>query len=205
MTTPCPGHPAEAKPVTTLVGACSAHYLAGHPWAPLGSPGRSIGVLARVSAKTLFRDAGAGVGTSTPALWRCRLEVDAVERDQRYLTQNEAAALCGCDYTTVRRHRERGHFPGARRRDDATRTWEVPVEDLIAAGLWRPAEGDGHDLDAAIGRTKVERRLEEARVELERARVRIEALTAALADRRDEIAYLRKALDTALFASKVVA
>lgn len=113
--------------------------------------------------------------------------------------------MCGCDYTTVRRHRERGHFPGARRRDDATRTWEIPVEELIGAGLWRPTQGDHQDLEAALGRTKVERRLEETRLELERAQVRIEALTAALADRRDEITYLRKALDAALFGSKVVA
>jgi len=41
-----------------------------------------------------------------------------VERDRRYVSQNEAAALCGCDDTTVRRRRERGQLPGARRRDD---------------------------------------------------------------------------------------
>jgi hypothetical protein len=69
------------------------------------------------------------------------------------VSQNEAAALCGCDYTTVRRRRERGQFPGARRRDDASGTWEIPVEDLIAAGLWCPFDGDEQHVDTALGRT----------------------------------------------------
>ena len=43
-----------------------------------------------------------------------------MDRAQRHLTQAEAAALCGCDYSTVRRRRERGLFPGARQRDDVT-------------------------------------------------------------------------------------
>ncbi|HVF74806.1 MAG TPA: helix-turn-helix domain-containing protein [Acidimicrobiales bacterium] len=122
-------------------------------------------------------------------------------RDERYVTQTEAASLCGCDYTTIRRHRNRGHFPGARRRDDVNGSWEIPVEDLISAGLWHPSDGDERDLDGALGRTRTERRLEELRLELERANVRIEGLTSALADRRDEIAYLRRALDAALGAS----
>jgi hypothetical protein len=157
-------------------------------------------------ASARFRVDKADGGTATPVLPGHRWEVAvAVERDQRYVTQNEAAALCGCDYTTVRRRRERGQFPGARRRDAVTGTWEIPVDDLITAGLWRPAEGDEVEPEAALGRTRVERRLEETRLELERAQVRIEALTAALADRRDEVAYLRKALDAALFGSRVVA
>lgn len=102
------------------------------------------------------------------------------------------------------RRRERGQFPGAHRRDDITGTWEIPVEDLIAAGLWRPVEGDEHQPDAALSRSKVERRLEETRLQLERSEVRIEALTAALADRRDEIAYLRRALDAVLLGSSTV-
>ena len=68
---------------------------------------------------------------------------------------------------------------------------EIPLGDLIGAGLWRPADGDDEDLTAAIGRTKAERRLEETRLAMERANARIEALLAALEERRDEIAYLR--------------
>ncbi len=126
-----------------------------------------------------------------------------MDQDQRYLTQAEAAALCGCDYTTIRRRRERGQFPGSRRRADVTGAWEIPFADLIAVGLWRPADGEERDLDAAVGRTKAERRLEEARLELERANVRIEALTAVLDDRRDEVAYLRRALEAALTGTRV--
>ena len=118
--------------------------------------------------------------------------------DQRYLTQNEACALCGCDYSTIKRHRVAGDFPGVRRRADPNGTYEIPLADLIGAGLWRPADGDDEDIAAAIGRTKAERRLEETRLALERANARIEALLAALEERRDEIAYLRRALEAAL-------
>lgn len=90
-----------------------------------------------------------------------------------------------------------------RRRNDATGTYEIPVVDLIAAGLWRPAEGDDEDVTAAVGRTKVERRLEETRLALERANARVEALAAALDERRDEVAYLRRALEVALGARAV--
>jgi hypothetical protein len=130
--------------------------------------------------------------------WRRPEEPMLIEADERYLTQNEACSLCGCDYSTVKRHRMAGHFPGVRRRPDPNGTYEIPLTDLIAAGLWDPAEGDAEDVAAAFGRTKVERRLEETRLALERANARIEALLAAIEDRRDEIAYLRRALEAAL-------
>jgi hypothetical protein len=126
-----------------------------------------------------------------------------MDADQRYLTQPEAATLCACDYSTIKRYRERSRFPGIRRRDDTNGTYEIPLSDLIAAGLWKPTDGDDEDVAAAIGRTRAERRVEELRVELERTRAQNEALTAALADRRDEVAYLRRALDVALGTGRV--
>ncbi|MBW3642278.1 MAG: hypothetical protein KY447_05125 [Actinobacteria bacterium] len=118
--------------------------------------------------------------------------------EQRYLTQPEAAALCGCDYSTIKRHRERGHFPNLRRRDDVNATYEIPLSDLIAARLWKPTEAEDEDVEAAIGRTRSERRLEEMRLELERTRAEAKALAAAFEQSREEIAYLRNALHLAL-------
>lgn len=121
--------------------------------------------------------------------------------DQQYLTQNEAATLCAVDYSTIKRHRQRGNFPNLRRRNDVNGTYEIPLADLITAGLWRPTEGDDEDVAAAIGRTRVERRLEEIRIELEQVKARNEALTMLLNERREEIVYLRQALDAALRAN----
>ncbi|MDP9402247.1 MAG: hypothetical protein M3P85_02710 [Actinomycetota bacterium] len=118
--------------------------------------------------------------------------------EQRYLTQPEAAALCGCDYSTIKRHRERGHFPNLRRRDDVNGTYEIPLSDLIAARLWKPTEGDHEDVEAAIGQSRTERRLEELRLELERVRAEAKALAAAFDQSREEVAYLRNALHVAL-------
>ena len=67
--------------------------------------------------------------------------------------------MCGVDYSTIKRHRER--FPGVRRRDDVNGTYEIPVEDLVAAGLWRPDDSADVDVDAVIGRTRTEHRVEE--------------------------------------------
>jgi len=121
-----------------------------------------------------------------------------VHADQQYLTQNEAATLCVVDYSTIKRHRQRGNFPNIRRRNDVNGTYEIPLSDLITAGLWRPTEGDDDDVAAAIGRTRAERRLEEMRIELEQVKTRNEALTTLLEVRETEIAYLRQAHDTAL-------
>src|SRR5688572_11257435 len=125
-----------------------------------------------------------------------RKDSAAMDSEQRYITQNEAAMLCGCDYTTIRRRRTSGHFPGARQRNDLTRAWEIPLADLVAAGLWTP-NGE-EDVAAAIGRTNAERRLEDMRTDLERVRARNEALTTIIEDHREQIVYLRKALDAAL-------
>lgn len=118
--------------------------------------------------------------------------------EQQYLTQSEAAALCGCDYSTIKRHRARGNFPNIRRRQDANGTYEIPLADLIAAGLWRPTDGEEEDVAAAIGRTRTERRLEEMRLELARAKTSNEALIALLETRESEVTFLRQALELAL-------
>ncbi|MEU0297871.1 hypothetical protein ABZ252_00010 [Streptomyces sp. NPDC006175] len=49
------------------------------------------------------------------------------------LNQREAATACGVSRTTIRRRREAGDRPGAVQ--DAARSWLIPVDDLLAAGL----------------------------------------------------------------------
>jgi hypothetical protein len=109
---------------------------------------------------------------------------------ERYLTQSEAAALCGCDASTIKRHRARGHFPGARQRDDINRTWEVPVADLVAAGLCSVEPRN----ELVVGPV-ADRSPGDVLRELERANARIAAVEAALADRREEVEYLRRTVD----------
>lgn len=56
-------------------------------------------------------------------------------------TPTEAARLCGCSVDTVRRYRDGGRFPTAYRESDlANAAWRIPLGDLIAAGLYTPAE-----------------------------------------------------------------
>jgi hypothetical protein len=207
MTTPAPGAPAHAGRRTTLVAEPATRDRRGAWQAPASTQGTAPPpTWDGADASTTFRVTVLDGGTRTPVLRRRRQEgAVAMDREQRYLTQAEAAALCGRDYTTIRRRRERGQFPGSRRRGDDTGAWEIPLAELIAAGLWRPADGEANDVDTAMGRTKADRRLQDMRVDLERANVRVEALTAALADRRDEVAYLRRALDAALLGSRAVA
>lgn len=49
------------------------------------------------------------------------------------LTMREAAAACEVSFSTIRRKREAGAFPAARRHE--RRGWMIPVGDLLAAGL----------------------------------------------------------------------
>ena len=109
---------------------------------------------------------------------------------ERYFTQSEAATFCRCDYSTIKRHRQRGHFPGIRRRTDASRTYEIPLCDLIACGLWDPARADedGPSAEALV------QELQATRFEVELLRCRLQGMDAMLATRVDEIEHLRRSL-----------
>lgn len=116
--------------------------------------------------------------------------------DERYVSQHDAATICGASYDTIRRRRQRGQFPGARTRPgDPSGTWEIPLSDLVATGLYTPG---AEDIDEAIGRGRAERDLDAARVEIVKLQSRLDAIQEVL-DRQDtEISYLRKVLADAV-------
>ena len=120
----------------------------------------------------------------------------------RYVTQPEAAALCGCDYTTIKRRRERGHFPGVRRRQDANGTYEIPLADLVSAGLLDAGLVE-QAADDLVGGTRYERQLDDLRLENARLKAQNDALAGALDDRRDEVAFLRGVLAKAIQTARV--
>jgi hypothetical protein len=66
-------------------------------------------------------------------------QVDEVQTDgavgaRAALTISEAAQACNVHRNTVRRHLDRGDFPGAYQ-EERTHSWYIPVPDLEAAGL----------------------------------------------------------------------
>lgn len=58
-----------------------------------------------------------------------------------WLTLSEASAAMGVSKDTLKRALRNGRLPNARQRDDDSRTWEVPVGDLAAAG-YRPKSAE---------------------------------------------------------------
>jgi len=109
--------------------------------------------------------------------------------DNRYLTRREAAAACGCHPDTIRRAEARDQLPNKRTRPGGS--VEIPVSDLVAAGLLAPV-APGDPLPELITRTRNERDLIETRqlVALERARVA--ALDTLLDRAHEEITFLRQ-------------
>mgnify|MGYP001274232108 CR=1 FL=1 len=114
--------------------------------------------------------------------------------ESTYLTRKEAAALCGCNYDTIRRAEKKGRLPNTRRRGDATT--EIAVADLVAAGLLDPFAARA-DVAEIAGRSRAERDLVAARQELAVAQARIAGLTDRLARQDEEIAFLRAMLNKA--------
>jgi len=107
-----------------------------------------------------------------------------------YVDQHEAADICGCSYDTIRRRRKTGGLPNARQRPgDPNKTWEIPVTDLLAAGLLKV----GDDVEPAgearsqVGSVRLTRELAVARAELVEVRRHADA-------QADEIRFLRELL-----------
>lgn len=80
-----------------------------------------------------------------------------------WVTQQEAAALCGLSYDTIRRRRRNGRLPRSRERADGS--VELPVADLVAAGLLDPTAA-GADVGEIATRSRAERDLTAARQDL---------------------------------------
>jgi hypothetical protein len=83
------------------------------------------------------------------------------------LTLKQAAAACGVSLSTIRRRHERGEFPNAEK--DVDGTWQIPVPDLLAAGLRVNAPAPP---DPSTANEGTDGRLAQALVELDRERER---------------------------------
>lgn len=108
----------------------------------------------------------------------------------RVVTQREAAELAGCSKDTIVRARAAGRFPNARLDGHS---WTVPIDDLIAAGLYDPVD---RQPDCPGPRPAAESQ-RPAGIELARAQARIAALEDLVARQDEELRFLRQlAVDT---------
>ena len=104
----------------------------------------------------------------------------ADEEKERFVTQREAADLVGCSKDTIIRARHAGRFPHA---SLDGHTWTVPIDDLVAAGLYD---------DAAKDRVASRAGTRPVSMELARAEARIAALEDLVGRQDYELAFLRQ-------------
>lgn len=111
-----------------------------------------------------------------------------------WVTQQEAAALCGVSFDTIRRYRRQNRLPRSRVRpgDGAI---EVPVADLVSAGLLDPMAA-GADAGEIATRSRAERDLAAARQELAVLGARLDAAAERAARAEAEVAFLRSLVKT---------
>ncbi|MGH9104193.1 MAG: helix-turn-helix domain-containing protein [Acidimicrobiales bacterium] len=104
---------------------------------------------------------------------------------ERLVSQQDAARLAGCSKDTIVRARRSGRFPHARLRNHS---WAIPLDDLLAAGLYRPTDPE------AVARKPddEEEPPEPIAVELVRALARVAALEDLVARQDDQLAFLRQ-------------
>jgi hypothetical protein len=112
-----------------------------------------------------------------------------VSAPERFVSQREAARLAGVSKDSIIRARRAGRLPGARR---VGTEWQIAVDDLAAAGLLLPT-GERPD-DTGTG----EADLNEARIELTRAKERVSALEDLVARQDEELRFLRRLAADAL-------
>lgn len=105
---------------------------------------------------------------------------------EQLVSQQEAARMAGCSKDTIVRARRSGRFPNARLRDHR---WTIPTDDLLAAGMYRPADQDASAPSAEedAGRPTVP-----IAVELARALARVAALEDLVARQDDQLVFLRQ-------------
>lgn len=88
---------------------------------------------------------------------------------QQYLTQQEAADLAEKSVYTIKRHRKKGAFPGARQRHDGLGTWEIPYDDLVTAGLVDAGAQTAEQVTEHVGLARTTRRVVELTERLQAA------------------------------------
>lgn len=137
-----------------------------------------------------------GEAVRTQGSGRCRHPWRATgtanQMNDRLLSQLEAARIAGCSRDTVARARRAGRLPGARLQDGH---WVIPLADLVAAGLYRPAQpGDVMMPEAPADDLPAE--MEHPALQLARAETRVAGLEALVARQDDELRFLRLTVET---------
>jgi hypothetical protein len=106
-----------------------------------------------------------------------------------FVTQREAAELAGCSKDSIVRARASGRFPHARLRDHA---WTLPVDDLIAAGLYDPIGDSEGDSEGDTVATPDGAEATPVTVDLACALARVTALEDVVSRQDDELRFLRQ-------------
>ena len=141
--------------------------------------GTAIGEAVRAQGTVRCRHRRRGTGTAN-------------QMNDRLLSQVEAARLAGCSRDTIARARRAGRLPDARLQDGH---WVIPLADLTAAGLYRPAQpGDVLTPEAPADDPPAE--IEHPALQLARAEARIAGLEALVARQDDELRFLRLTVET---------
>ena len=108
--------------------------------------------------------------------------------EARYLTREEAAAVCACHIDTIRRDERMGKCSNKRTRPDGK--IEIPVSDLVAAGRIDPLVADA-PLIEIVTKSRVERELVELRQELAVSKMRLVAMESMLQRSDKEVGFVR--------------
>lgn len=154
-------------------------------------PGTPSGHTATALGSSPWRSPPAGPPSGRPARRLRRCAAMAAHRvTDRLLSQVEAARLAGCSRDTIVRARRAGRFPNARFEKDR---WTIPSGDLVAAGLYRPAD---HDTAPVAPTDDAAQPGDVPAVELARAEARIAGLEALVARQDDELRFLRLTVET---------
>lgn len=111
----------------------------------------------------------------------------------RYYTRLEAADLCKRSVDTIKRYLKAGRLPNARQRPgDANGTWEIPLADLVNAGLYELTPEGVDAADQTIREVRDDRELREVRAELIRERAEREAQEQLLSELRGRVKWLER-------------
>jgi Helix-turn-helix domain len=109
-------------------------------------------------------------------------------------TISQAARVAGVHRNTIRRYLDAGKLPGAYR-EDPRAPWQIPLSDLIAAGLRiRAAARAEPRTDPDRTTRQLERRIEALAADVQELTRRAQAAEALLAERGRRIEDLQRAL-----------
>jgi peptidoglycan hydrolase CwlO-like protein len=110
-------------------------------------------------------------------------------------TISQAARIAGVHRNTVRRYLDAGKFPGAFREDRAA-PWQIPISELIAAGLKIRApstrDPEGQQRDRAL--RDMQRQIDSLAAQVHDLTRRAESAEALLAERERRIEDLQRAM-----------